>query len=56
MGTSWRPSSIEARVSACKVDCRDSFTEALRQATQLKFNEVVNILRQRGVTLPDDSG
>jgi hypothetical protein len=34
----------------------DSFTEALRQATQLKFNEVVNILRQRGVTLPEDSG
>lgn len=33
---------------------RDIYIDALRQATQLGFREIVNILRQRGVTLPED--
>jgi hypothetical protein len=39
-----------------RAQSRETFTEALRQATQLGFNEIVNILHQRGVTLPEDSG
>jgi ankyrin repeat protein len=38
-----------------RAQSRETFTEALRQATQLGFNEIVNILCQRGVTLPEDS-
>jgi hypothetical protein len=33
---------------------RDIYIDALRQATQLDSRGIVNILRQRGVTLPED--
>jgi hypothetical protein len=33
---------------------RDIYIDALRQATQLGFREIINVLRQRGVTLPED--
>jgi hypothetical protein len=33
---------------------RDIYIDALRQATQLDFRDIVNILRQRGFTLPED--
>jgi ankyrin repeat protein len=37
-----------------RAQSRDTFTEALRQATQLGFDEIVRILRRVGVTLPED--